>query len=107
MVFLTEMGKLSRFSNRKQIGAFLGLVPSSKESGKTNDCKGHITHQGPARVRYILCQMVWNRMRFDPGEKAAYERIVEKNPKHKKIAVVAGMRRLAVKMWHVAQKKVA
>lgn len=107
MVFLTEMGNASRFSNRKQVGAFFGLVPSSKESGETNDHKGHITHQGSARVRYILCQIVWNQMRFDPVEKAAYERIVAKNPKHKKIAVVAGMRRLAIKMWHAARNAVA
>jgi transposase len=107
MVFLTEMGDLSRFSNRKQIGAYLGLAPSSNETGETGDRKGHITHQGSARVRYILCQMVWNRMRFDPDEKAAYERIVAKNPKHKKIAVVAGMRRLAIKMWHVARNGAA
>ena len=102
MVFLVEMGDLNRFSNRKQVGAFLGLVPSSNESGEADDRKGHITHQGPARIRYILCQMVWNRNRCDPGEKAVYERIAAKNPKHKKIAVVAAMRRLAVKMWHVA-----
>jgi transposase len=101
------MGDLSRFSNRKQIGAYLGLAPSSNETGETGDRKGHITHQGSARVRYILCQMVWNRMRFDPDEKAAYERIVAKNPKHKKIAVVAGMRRLAIKMWHVARNGAA
>ena len=102
MVFLVEMGDLKRFSNRKQVGAFLGLVPSSNESGEADDRKGHITHQGPARVRYILCQMVWNRNRFDPVEKAVYERIAAKNPQHKKIAVVAAMRRLAVKMWHAA-----
>ena len=29
-----------------------------------------------------------------------YDRIVAKNPKKKKIAVVASMRRLAVRMWH-------
>jgi len=33
MVFLTELGDLSRFSNRRQIGAYLGLAPSSNESG--------------------------------------------------------------------------
>ncbi len=107
MVFLTEMGDLSRFSNRRQIGAFLGLVPSSDETGENDDRKGHITHQGPPRLRYILCQMVWNRMRFDPHEKAVYERIVARNPKHKKIAVVAGMRRLAIQMWHVARRPAA
>lgn len=103
MVFLVEMGDLNRFSNRKQVGAFLGLVPSSNESGEADDRKGHITHQGPARVRYILCQMVWNRMRFDPREKAVYERLVAKNSKHKKIAVVAAMRRLAVMLWHAGR----
>ena len=39
-------------------------------------------------------------MRSEPFERAAYERIVLKNPKHKKIAVVALMRRLGIKMWH-------
>jgi transposase len=102
MVFLTEMGDLSRFHNRRALGAFLGLTPSSNETGETPDRKGHITHQGPARVRYILCQAVWNRVRFDQRERAVYERIAAKNPKHKKIAVVAAMRRLAVHMWHVA-----
>lgn len=103
MVFLVEMGKPERFSNRRQVGAFVGLVPSSDESGETSDKKGHITHQGPARLRYILCQAVWNRVRGDPDEKAVYERIVARNPKHKKIAVVAAMRRLAIKMWHLAK----
>ena len=102
MVFLTEMGDLSRFKNRKQIGAYLGLVPSSDESGETDDKKGHITHQGSPRLRYMLCQMVWNRVRYDAREKIVYERIAARNPKHKKIAVVAAMRRLAIEMWHVA-----
>jgi transposase len=103
MVFLTEMGDPARFANRRQIGAFLGLVPSSNESGESADRKGHITHQGPARVRYVLTQAVWNRVRFDAQEKAVYERIAAKNPKHKKIAVVAAMRRLAIKLWHLSK----
>ncbi len=101
MVFLTEMGDLSRFANRKQIGSFLGLVPSANESGETDDRKGHITHQGSDRVRKVLCQAVWSRVRTDPKEGTVYERIVAKNPKHKKIAVVAIMRRLAVRLWHI------
>jgi len=100
MVFLTEMGDLSRFKNRRQIGAYLGVVPSANESGETDDRKGHITHQGPARVRYVLCQAVWNQLKRNVQEKTIYERIVKKNPKHKKIAVVASMRRMAVRMWH-------
>ena len=101
MLFLTEMGDLSRFPGRKQVGAYLGLVPSSDESGPEADRKGHITHQGPWRVRRALCQATWARVRTDPDEKLVYERIVGKNPKHKKIAVVAAMRRLAVRLWHI------
>ena len=100
MVFLTELGDLSRFANGRQVGAFLGLAPSSHESGAGDEHKGHITHQGPWRVRRVLCQAAWSRVRTDPEAARAYQRIAARNPKHKKIAVVASMRRLAVCLWH-------
>ena len=102
MVFLTEMGDLNRFSNRRQVASFLGLVPSSNESGEKTDRKGHITHQGPSRVRKVLCQATWACIRSDAEARLAYDRVVRKNPKHKKIAVVAGMRHLSIRMWHRA-----
>jgi transposase len=102
MVFLTEIGDLTRFANRRQIAAYLGLVPSSSESGEKNDRKGRITRQGPYRVRKVLCQATWARVRTDEKEREVYQRLVKKNPKKKKIAVVASMRRLGVRMWHRA-----
>ena len=103
MVFLTEMGDLRRFRNRKKVGAFMGVVPSSHESGEgAKDRKGHITRQGPARLRKVLCQGAWSRVAFDPVESKVHARIVEKNPKKKKIATVACMRRLGIRMWHLA-----
>jgi len=100
MVYLTEMGDLSRFRNRRQVAAYLGLVPSSNESGQQDDRKGHITRQGPRRLRQVLCQAFWAQQRADPASRATYQRQVRRNPKHKKIAVVAGMRRLGVILWH-------
>jgi transposase len=100
MVFLTELGDLRRFDNRRQLGSFLGLTPASHESGAEADHKGHITHQGPARVRKVLCQAVWSRLRVEPSEQLAYGRLVARNPRHKKIAVVARMRVMAIRMWH-------
>ena len=100
MVFLAEMGDLRRFKNRRQVGCYLGLVPSSDESGERSEKKGHITHQGPERICKVLCQAVWARVRSHPETRAAYERIVAKNPRHKKIAVVAMMRRLGILLWH-------
>lgn len=102
MVFLTEFGVMNRFKNRKQIGAYLGLVPSIYETGATNDRKGHITREGSSRVRRVLCQAAWSRVRYNEKEKEVYQRIVARNPKHKKIAVVASMRRLGILMWHIA-----
>lgn len=97
---LLKRYQLSRFVNRRQIAAYLGLAPSSNESGEQRDRKGHITHQGSHRVRKVLCQAAWSRVRRSEEEKAVYQRIKAKNPKKGKIAVVASMRRLAVRMWH-------
>jgi hypothetical protein len=62
-----------------------------------------ISHgKGLGRVRMVLCQATWVRVAYDEEEAAVYQRIVKKNPKHKKIAIVASMRRLGVLMWHIA-----
>ncbi len=105
MVFLTEMGDLSRFSNRKKVGAFVGLVPKSNESGEADDRKSSITRQGSWRLRKVACQASWVRVRCDAGEKVVYERLVARNPKKKKIALVACMRRLSVLMWRIALRE--
>jgi len=98
MVFLTEVGDMSRFKNRRQIGAFFGLAPSSNETGENCDRKGHITKQGSALVRKVLSQAAWCISRSDPF----FERVENKNPKKRKIALVGVMRRTAIKMWHIA-----
>ncbi len=100
MVFLTEMGDLNRFSNRRQVAAYLGLVPTSDETGETADRKGHITRQGSGRVRYVLCQATWNAIRTDPKLRDLFRRLLAKNPKKNKISLVGVMRRLAIIMWH-------
>jgi len=42
MVFLTEVGEMGRFQNRRRLGSYLGLAPTSDESGEVTDRKGHI-----------------------------------------------------------------
>jgi transposase len=101
LVYRTEMGDLRRFRNRQQVGSYLGLTPSSNESGKRSDCKGHITRQGPSRVRRVLCQAAWSQVRTDPKVKAYYQALAARNPQHKKVALVALMRRLGIRLWHL------
>jgi transposase len=102
MVFLTEMGDVRRFKNRRQVAAYLGVVPVAHESGERADRKGRITRQGSPRLRNSLCQAAWNRVRAVPREREVYERIKAKNPQAKKKAVVAEIRRLGIRMWHTA-----
>jgi len=101
MVFLTEMGDLRRFVNRAAVGSFVGLAPSRNQSGECEGGFGHITHQGPARVRWVLNQSVWMWIRTDPKAQAFVDRLMTEHPKYgKQIAVVALMRRRAVRLWH-------
>lgn len=102
LVFLTEMGDLTRFSNRRQVGAYLGLTPAASESGERSDRKGHITRQGPARVRKVLCQATWTAIRVDASLRGAWERIRGDRPRSGKKACVAIMRQLGIRLWHVA-----
>jgi transposase len=99
MTFRTEVGDPSRFKKSRQVSAFLGLVPSASESGEVDDRKGHITKQGPSRVRAVLNQAAWSFIRTDQRARAKYDRIVARNPKKKKIAQVAAMHDLAVHLW--------
>ena len=105
LVVLTELGDLRRFSNRRQVAAYVGIVPAKNESGEADDRKGHITHQGPSRVRRVLAQAVHSWVRWDPEAKAVYGRLKARNPKKKKkIALVAMMRRLLIRLWHRGQE---
>ena len=99
--YAAEMGDFTRFRRRQQVGSYWGLTPTSSESGENNDRKGHISRQGAPRMRRILCQSTWSRVRWDARESAKFNDYVRRNPKRKKIALVAGMRRLSVRLWHV------
>jgi len=102
MVFLTELGDLSRFPNRRALGNYLGLTPRTYESGENDDRKGHISKMGPWRLRKLLNQASWVLVNKDDdwGEWFA-ERTGGKKDLRKKM-ITAVMRRLGIIMWHVA-----
>jgi transposase len=102
--YVVEIADFTRFRRGRQVGAYWGLTPSSDESGEVNDRKGHITRQGSPRIRKLLCQATWYRTQKDPEVREVYQRLISRNPKKKKIALVACMRRLAVRLWHVGKQ---
>jgi transposase len=105
LVFLTELGDLKRFGNRRALASYLGLTPRSYESGEHNDRKGHISRLGPSRVRKVLNQAALAVINFSP-EWGRWYRLRTRDSKstHKKKMIVAVMRRLGVWMWRQGLK---
>jgi transposase len=85
---IAHMDHPERFARNKAIGSYFGLVPSQDSSAEVNRL-GHITRQGPAVVRHMLVEAVWQGIRRSSQIRSHYERIRRGDPKRRKIAVVA------------------
>jgi transposase len=77
-----------RFKRSKAVGCYFGLVPRQDQSGSSNRL-GHITQEGPAVVRRLLTEAVWQAIRRSATVRAYFERIGREDRQRRKIAVVA------------------
>lgn len=84
---------IGRFSNYKKYCAYFGLTPKLDESGCCRRL-GHISKQGPAVVRWVLCESSWKVVQHCPAMRAFYERVMGGQQGRKKIAIVAVARKL-------------
>ncbi len=95
---LAAIGDVSRFANPKKLSAYLGLNPSTRQSG--GHCyHGPITKQGNAHARWLLVQAAQHLGQYRGPLGQTMRRIVSR--KNHKVAVVACARKLAVLLWHV------
>lgn len=70
MVFLTELGDISRFAAPNRLMAYLGLVPKVNQSGESDNRAKGITKGGNTAVRHVLVQAAWKYVsypRLTPG----------------------------------------
>jgi transposase len=91
------------FSNRRQVGACVGLVPQPYDSGESQVDQG-ISKQGNRRVRALLIEMAWSWLRYQPDSALAHwfnQRTQGTGPNRRarRIAIVAVARRLAIALW--------
>ncbi len=56
---IAELGDLSRFTNPRQLMAYLGLVPSEHSSGASVK-RGGITKAGNSAARRLLIEAAWS-----------------------------------------------
>jgi len=95
--FVAYVDDVRRFARAKQVGCYLGLVPC-QDSSAGRDRLGHITGEGPATVRMLLCEAAWQAVRRSPAVKAFFERVTRGDPGRRKIALVAVAHKLARSM---------
>ena len=69
-----------------------------EDSSGGKDRLGHITKDGPATVRKMLCEAAWQGIRHSPSLKSFFDRVMRADPDRKKIALVATARHLAIVM---------
>jgi len=87
-----------RFTNRKQIGSYIGVVPRVSQSGGSRR-HGGITKAGDHLARAILTEVV-QLGRGRPGWiQTVYRQHRRDDPQRDKIAIQATVRRLVVRLW--------
>jgi transposase len=86
--FCAYVDDVQRFARNRQVGTYFGLVPC-QDSSAGKDRFGHITKEGPATVRKLLCESAWSCIRYNPAIRAFFERVVKDDPDRRKIAAVA------------------
>ena len=96
LAYVLIIGTPARFSRGKQIGAYVGIIPSEDSSGGKQRL-GHISKQGSSLLRFLLVEAAQAAARSHPEWRRRYIRLAMR--RHKSIAKVAMGRRLAVQLY--------
>lgn len=95
---LAALGDVSRFPTADQAAAYLGLTPSTYQSGDKT-YHGPITKHGSSHARWMLVEAAQN-VDDHPGPLGAFFRKLAQK-KNRNIAVVATARKLVILAWHL------
>ena len=126
-VVLTELGDIRRFDTPRQLGAFVGLIPSEYSSGRSRR-QGGITKSGNGRARRALIEAAWayrHRAKVSEAIRVRNERLPQviqaiawkaqvrlctryrrlaSRGKHPNVAVTAIAREVLAFMWAIARE---
>lgn len=98
LTLLAALGDISRFPSGDQAAAYLGLVPSTYQSGD-KAYHGRITKRGSSHARWMLVEAAWHFLDHPGPLGAFFRRIAHK--KNRNVAVVATARKLVILAWHL------
>jgi len=96
LAFVLIIGTPERFPCGKQIGSYVGLIPS-EDSSAGHQRLGHVSKQGNALLRFLLGEAAQAAARCDSDWRRRYVHLAMRRQKN--IAKVAMARRLAVRLY--------
>ncbi len=96
LAFVLIIGTPERFHRGKQIGSYIGLIPS-EDSSAGHQRLGHISKQGNALLRFLLVEAAQAAARCNPDWRRRYVHLAMRREKN--IAKVAMGRRLGVRLY--------
>lgn len=93
-----------KFNNRRELGACVGLTPTSFESGSIRHEQG-IGKTGNGRIRALLIELAWSWLRYQPQSELSrwYEARFGSGQRSRKVGIVALARRLIIELWRMTK----
>jgi transposase len=103
---LARIGDWREIDNVRQLGSFLGLVPTENSTGDRVD-RGSITRLGDGRLRSKLIEAAWSAIRQDTELREFYRSVCRRNPRGRgaRIAIVVVARKLSTRIYAVLKNQ--
>jgi transposase len=99
-----EIRGWERFDNRRQIASYTGLCPGLHQSNGRGH-EGSINHCGNPVVRYMLVEMVWRLLRWQPAYPPVQKLRQATSKRGRRRLAVAAARRLAIALGRLATQR--
>jgi len=98
---LYHEGLYRSFTNRRDVAAYAGLVPTPWRSGSIDREQG-ISKAGNRRLRHVMIELAWLWLRHQPGSALSSwfrARVGNERGRIRRITIVALARKLLIALW--------
>lgn len=103
VTLMSAIGDISRFDDPRKLVAYLGLDPTSRQSGDQPARGGKISKRGNTQARSVLVEAAWTAIRSPGPLRAFAERVRSRHGGP--VAAVAVARKIAVLSWHLLTRE--